>query len=273
LQQGLEQLGRNLAETGERSAMMNRDVGSSLGRANLSMQQTMQGLEQAQAQNRMPTQEAGQTVDALNRLALSLLENAQQIEQQQSGTGMQEALQQLTELAKQQGSLNGQSNSLMPLNLAPRAMSQQMNKLAQEQRDIAQKLGGMNEMKGSREDVLGQLDELAKEADRLARELEGQRLSPQVLARQERLFHRLLDAGRSLEKDETSEERVAERPGMVDPSQARALDPSLLENGTRFKAPTPEELKNLSPAYRRLILDYFERLNRTVPQQHGGDRR
>jgi hypothetical protein len=273
LQQGLEQLGRNLAETGERSPALNRDVGSALGRANLSMQQTMQGLEQAQAQNRMPTQEASQTVDALNRLALALLQNAQQIDQQQSGTGMQEALEQLTELAKQQGALNGQSSTLLPLNLAPRAMSQQLDRLAQEQRDIAQKLGGMNEMKGGREDVLGQLDDLAKEADRLARDLAGNRLSPEVLARQERLFHRLLDAGRSLEKDETSDERVAERPGDVGVSQAAALDAALLRNGARYQVPTAEELKSMSPGMRRLILEYFELLNRAAAANRGGDRR
>jgi hypothetical protein len=253
--------------------MLNRDVGAALGRANLSMQQTVQGMDQAQEQSRMPTQEASQTVDALNRLALALLNNAQQVEQSQSGAGMQEALQQLTELAKQQGALNGQSSSLMPLNLAPRAMSQQMNKLAREQQSIAQKLGGMNEMRGGREDVLGQLDELAREADRLARELEGNRLSPEVLARQERLFHRLLDAGRSLEQEETSDERLAERPGAVDTSQAGALDASLLENQQRYRVPTPEELKNLPPAYRRLILEYFERLNRTSTTSREGERR
>jgi len=265
LQQGLEQLGKNLAEAGERTALMNRDVGSALGRANLSMQQTMRGLEQSQGQQRMPTQEASQTVESLNRLALALLNNAQQMEQSQSGTGMQQALQELAELAKQQGALNGQSNSLMPLNLAPRAMSQQLNRLAGEQREIASRLEGVNEMTGGREDVLGRLDQLAREAEEIARALEGGRLPPEVLARQERLFHRLLDAGRTLERDETSDERVGEAPGTFDPSRAGALDASLLENGTRYRVPTPEELRGLPPALRRLVLDYFERLNRPAP--------
>jgi hypothetical protein len=270
LQQGLEQLGKNLAEAGERTALMNRDVGSALGRANLSMQQTMRGLEQSQGQQRMPTQEASQTVESLNRLALALLNNAQQMEQSQSGTGMQQALQELAELAKQQGALNGQSNSLMPLNLAPRAMSQQLNRLAREQREIASRLEGVNEMTGGREDVLGRLDQLAREAEEISRALEGGRLPPEVLARQERLFHRLLDAGRTLERDETSDERVGEAPGAFDPSRAGALDPALLDDGTRYRVPTPEELHGLPPALRRLILDYFERLNRPAPAGTAG---
>ena len=71
-----------------------------LARANLSMQQTLQGLENSADGAPFPTQDAEQTVDALNRLALALLNNAQQIEQGESGTGLQEALEQLTELAE-----------------------------------------------------------------------------------------------------------------------------------------------------------------------------
>ncbi|MGH7507654.1 MAG: DUF4175 family protein [Longimicrobiales bacterium] len=273
LQQGLEQLGKNLAEAGERTALMNREVGSALGRANLSMQETMRGLQQTGSQQGMPTSQASQTVEALNRLALALLNNAQQVEQSQNGTGMQQAMQELAELAKQQGALNGQGNSLMPLNLSSRAMSQQLERMARDQREIASRLEGVNEMMGGREDVLGRLDALASEAEQIARQLEGGRLPPEVLARQERLFHRLLDAGRTLERDETSDERVGEAPGAFDPSRAEALDPGLLDDGMRYRVPTPEELRDLPPAYRRLILEYFERLNRPAAAGEPGQPR
>ncbi|HEY8470083.1 MAG TPA: hypothetical protein VIL18_10600, partial [Longimicrobiales bacterium] len=182
LQQGLEALGRNLAEASQRSAMINREVGAALGRANLSMQQTLDALEGKDGARRIPAQEAAQSVEALNRLALALLANGQQIAQSQSGTGLQEALEQLADLARQQGSINGQASSLVPLNLAPQLMAQQLQQLARQQREIAQKLGGMNEMLGGREDVLGRLDELAREADQLARDLSGGRLDAELLA-------------------------------------------------------------------------------------------
>jgi hypothetical protein len=150
----------------------------------------------------------------------------------------------------------------MPLNLGQQAMSQQMNRLANEQRDIASKLQGMHESSRGQENPLGRLDAMAQEAEDIARQLNGGRLPPEVLARQERLFHRLLDAGRTLEKEETSDERVGERPGAIDPSRAGPLDPRLMEDGKRFPVPTPEELRGLPPATRRLILEYFERLNR-----------
>lgn len=263
LQQGLQALGRNLAEAGRRSAMVNNDVGAALGRAMLSMQQTLNALEGSSGQQGMPVEEAQQTVEALNRLALALLANGEQIGQAQSGTGLQEALQQLAELAKQQGSLNGQANSLLPLDLGARAMGDQLARMAREQRVIAKKLGGVNDMVGGQDDLLGKLDELAREAEAIARELGGGRLSPELLARQERLFHRLLDAGRTLEREELSEQRIAERPGNVGTSRPGALDPTLLEGGPRFPVPGPEALRALPPAYRRLILEYFDRLNRS----------
>jgi hypothetical protein len=277
LQQGLEQLGRNLAEAGEKTSLMNRDVGSALGRANLSMQQTMEGLQQSQqsqAQGQsMPTQEAGRTVEDLNRLALALLNSAQQSEQAQNGSGMQQAMQELADLAKQQGALNGQSNSLLPMNLSQKAMTPQLNRMAQEQREIASKLEGLNGRMGRQEDMLGRLDQMADEAEQIAKALEGGRLPPEVLARQERLFHRLLDAGRTMEKDEVSDERVGERPGVFTPSKAAAIDPALMDNAARYRVPTPEELRGLPPAFRRLILDYFERLNKAPSSETVRDRR
>ena len=262
LQQGLEQLGKNLSEAGQRSAMVNKDVAAALARANMSMDQTMKALQDANSQN-PPSKEAEQTLEALNRLALELLKNGQQIEQSDQATGLQQALQQLQELAKQQGGLNGKSNSLMPMNLSQQVMSTQLGQLAREQRDIAQKLGGMNKG-GARDDLLGRLDELVKEADAIARDMEGGRINPQTLQRQERLFHKLLDAGKTMERDEVSEERESETAKPLPPSVIRALKPGLFDNNDKFTPPTPEQLKDLPPAYRRLILEYFERLNRVA---------
>jgi hypothetical protein len=260
LKQGLEQLGKNLSEAGQRSAMVNKDVAAALARANMSMDQTMRAMQDANSQN-PPSKEAEQALNDLNKLALELLKNGQQIEQSEQGSGLQQALEQLQEIAKQQGGLNGKSNSLLPMNLSQQVMSQQMGQLAREQRDIAQKLGGMNKG-GARDDLLGRLDELVKEADNIARDLEGGRMNPQTVQRQERLFHKLLDAGKTMERDEVSEEREAEAARALPPAVLRALKPGLFDNTDKFTAPTAEQLRDLPPAYRKLILEYFERLNR-----------
>jgi hypothetical protein len=262
LQQGLQQLGRNLQETGERSAAMNQQVGASLGQANRSMQQTLDQMQSGQ----IPTQQAQQTVDALNRLALSLLNNSQSLGEE-SGEGSQ-ALQQMADIAKKQGELNGRSNALTPMDVTRNARSQQLNRMSQEQMEIARRLGELN--RGGRESMMGDIDALAREAEELARQMRSGQVAPETLARQERLFHRMLDAGRSLEKDEVEDERTAERPTGFDTRSVDALDPVLFRDPLRFRAPAAAELEDLPPAYRRLILDYFERLNRPQPVQREG---
>jgi len=156
------------------------------------------------------------------------------------------------------------------MNLSPSSMARELQRLSSQQRNVANQLDEVSRNIGGRDNVLGDIDALAREAEQLAREMEGGRLSPETRARQERLFHRLLDAGRSLERDEQTDERVAERPGAIGASEALPLDPALLDPAARYRVPTPEELNGLPPAYRRLILEYFERLNRTsdpVPER------
>jgi hypothetical protein len=65
--------------------------------------------------------------------------------------------------------------------------------------------------------------------------------------------------------------RASGRAGF-DPRGGRPLDARLFQDPTRFRAPTAEELQALPPAYRRLILDYFERLNRPLPPEQGRSR-
>lgn len=267
LQQGLEQLARNLGEAAQRSAMVDRDVGTALGRTMNTMGATQQGLVDRAGRRDLPSSEAGQSVDALNRLALSLMRNADRVAASESGTGVEQALQELAELARQQSAVNSRSGALAPMELDPQTLARQLQALAGEQRGIAEQL---SQMQRSGEGVLGDLDAMGQEADRLARELGGGRLTPDVLRRQERLFHRLLDAGRSLERDELSEERRAERPGVVEPARAETLDPRLQDTALRFPPPDAEALRNLPPAYRLLILQYFDRLNRAAAGEPPG---
>ena len=268
LRQGLDQLGRNLSEAGQRSGMLSRDVGQALARATLDMQQTMDGMQDGPGQ--LPVEQAGRTVESLNQLAMSLLQNEAQVQASQNRGGLEQALDQLSQIARDQASLNGQLGALGPMELDPRAMTQQLQQAAMQQRNLARRMGSASDMVGGQENVLGRLDLLSSEAEAIARELEGGRLDARVRERQERLFHRLLDAGRTLEGEEYSDERVGNRPGAVEAGTPGAIDPALLESRLRYRPPSAAELRALPPAYRRLILEYFDRLNRTGPDT-GGD--
>lgn len=264
VQEGLESIARNLSEAGQRSAMVDRQVGQSLGEAMRNVQQSASAMEGGDGRPRLPIQETQAAVNAMNDLALSLVRNAQQVARSEAGTGLEQALQQLAQAASEQGRVNNEAGALSPQDLSAAVLSRQARRLSERQQDIAGQLEGASRTLGGSEDVLGDVDAMAEEAEQLARELAGGRLDRTVLERQERLFHRMLDAGRSLERDEVGDERTAETAGAFDRVDADALDPALTRR-PRYAPPPAELLQRLSPGYRRLILEYIDRINRQDP--------
>src|SRR5439155_13245808 len=77
--------------------------------------------------------------------------------------------------------------------------------LARQQRQVAEQLDELGDGAGG-----DRASQLAKEARQLAEALEGGRIDGTTLARQQQLFRRLLDAGRSLEKDEREDSNKRE---------------------------------------------------------------
>lgn len=268
LREGLEQVARNLADAG-RSALLDRPVREALEGARGEMERTADQL--ADSGSPLPVAAAGDAVERLNQLALSLLENDGRLRQGQEG-GAQRALQRLAELAREQGALNGQAGALGAMALSREALSRRLQELAREQAEIGGRVEDVDRKARGRGDVLGDLEALAGEAREIAREMEDGRVDPELRARQERLFHRLLDAGRSLRRDERSEERVGERAATGAGEDPAALDPALLDAGLRYPVPSADQLRGLPPAYRALVLEYFDRLNRTAGSGTGGGR-
>jgi len=179
-----------------------------------------------------------------------------------SGAGQsgQDVVEQMGQLAQRQGELLAQTGELMPMRLGDQAMQQQLSNLSERQQSVAQDIGDLAGDPGA-DDALGDLDEFAREAALLAQQLAQGRLTPEIVREQERLFHRLLDAGRSLEREEFEEERESEAPGAFERGDVVPLS-DLQLGAMRYELPDGEQLRRLSPAVRQLVLEYFERLNR-----------
>jgi len=170
----------------------------------------------------------------------------------------------LQEAAKKQGSINAQAQGLMPGMGQPMSSQQQATSrvLAREQRQVAQQLDDVGEAVGG-----DRAAQLAKEAKALAEAMEGGRLDATTLARQQQLFRRLLDAGRSLEKEEREdtnkrEAKSAKAGNELKPDNTSAAGKAAM----KFREPTWEELRGLSADERRAILEYFKRINAGPPQ-------
>ncbi len=255
---GVDKLLEQLQGAAGKNALVSPQLGTALGFAKVRMSESLDQLQRANPNTRQAGELAGEALDGLNAMAYALLRSRADVAGAESGSGLGEAMERLAELAEQQGELAGEANGM--LSMMPEAASQMLRDLqalARQQQSLADQLDRLRA-----EGEVGGMDELAEEARELARELEATRLDRETVERQEQLFRRLLDAGRTLRSDEEDEreERVSET---ADPRNVRLPYDVRLPTATapRFPYPSWEELKSLTPDERRLILDYFRRLN------------
>jgi hypothetical protein len=259
---GVDRVLEQLQGAAGKNALVSPQLGTALGFSKLRMSEALDQLQRANPNTRQAAELAGEALDGLNALAYALLRSRADVAGAQSGSGLSEAMERLAQMAQQQGQLNKSTSdmlSLMPS--ADQQLLQQLQSLAQQQRSLAEQMERL-EAEG---DVQG-VDELAEEARELARELEAARLDRETVERQEQLFRRLLDAGRTLRSDEEDEreERVSETADQRNVLLPQPGGPPARVAPT-FPYPTWEQLRSLSPEERRLVLDYFRRLNRGRP--------
>lgn len=148
---------------------------------------------------------------------------------------------------------------------AGEASAQEIEALSRAQEAVGSALESLANRAGETERS-ALLERLADEAEALAEALRGAaqtgRLEASVISRQEAFLERLLDAGRTLERDAPTETREGTPSGFVPVRiPVPALPTSALQGAPRLQ-PTPEALARLSPAERQLVLDYFARLQR-----------
>src|SRR4051812_26125905 len=262
VKQGVDEAAQRMQKAGQKSQLLS-------GRSQRAMSDAQQKVAQATQQmseQRGAQQSAGSLGDAaeaLNRAAASLARDRERVNSASSASGFAEMLQQLQEMAKKQGSINAQAQGLMPMPGGQMSgeMQATARALARQQRGVAQQLDEMGEGAGG-----DRAAQLAKEARQLADALEGGRIDGTTLARQQQLFRRLLDAGRSLEKDERDDSNKREaKSAKGDEQFAPTNTDATGKNGSKFREPNWNELRGLTADERRAILDYFKRINEQKP--------
>ncbi len=263
IEEGTRAIEQQIAKAAGRHALVSPQLEAALGFAQNQMKQAREQLEQSDPNPASATPFAEQALDALNATAHALVRTAQQVAGAQSGSGFQEAIEQLARLAQQQQGMNGDAQGLLPM-MAPGgdAVMQRLRDLAARQRALAEQLERLQAAGDA-----SAAGALAQEARELARQLEAGRLDRRTVERQERLYRKLLDAGRSLAGEEPDEdkERISRSANGDSVHIPAALRPGATGMGPKVRYPTWDELTGLTPEQRRMVLEYFRRLNDTKP--------
>jgi hypothetical protein len=241
---------------GGKNALVSPEVTVALTVAQQKMQQAREAVGNATPDPRGAAEAAGRAVDALNAAAYQLVRAKGVVAGAGSGSGLQEAMERMQQMAGQQGGLNQQASGLFPM-AGTAGVQAQLQELGRQQRRLAEQLERMRA-----EENLPGTGELAEEARDLARQLEEGRIDRATLERQERLFRRMLDAGRTLQGEERDDQK--ERQSTTGQEDNVRLPPALralLQDADRaIRVPDWETMQRLSPEERRLVVEYFRRL-------------
>jgi len=265
VEQGVAKASERLQSAGRKSALLSPRSARAVSEAQAKVAQATQSVSAGNGQtSQQSTQQAGalsEAADALTKAAASLARDRERANNAKSASGFAEMIQQMQEMAQRQGQINSQAQGLMGMpNGANGGAGQSLARsLARQQRNIADQLEEVGDAAGG-----DRAAQLAREARQLAEALDNGRLDAGTLARQQQLFRRLLDAGRSLEKEERDDSGRREATTATGTDVFSPTGKVDARAAIKFRPPTWQELRGLSPDERRAILDYFTRIN-SVP--------
>jgi len=258
---GLDQVLAALSDASRKSALVDRRVGPTAAQARDRMRTLGREMSDGLTTPGAASTESRALAEELNELAGRLRASRKAMEGAESGTGMEEALEMLSRMSEAQAGLNRDAGGLMMLSGTGSPIPADLEAIAARQQRIAEQLRDLAEESGT-EGLPARPDALASEADEIARTLRETGIDRETLERQERLFRRLLDAGRTLERDPDPNRRES-RTAAAGASATPPEPPAGALAGPRYPYPDEAALRSVSPATRRLILDYFDRLNRS----------
>ena len=269
--EGLRNLAGDLAQATQQNPELGGQITSAIGAAMEAVGRTVEALRRSQSFQPGTDAAAGEAQRAMQAVALLALsglgEEGDANAPAAAGASAEDILAELEELAQAQQSLNRDARALGE-EVGPDGITSRIEELAQTQEAISSALGELSQQPGAGE-IPGSLEALSEEAEELAEALAGGRLDATMLERQDQFLERLLAAGRTLERDGPTEEREGTPPGFVERRIVSPL-PDYLLDALALPLPEAGEMEALSPAQRRLVLDYFDRVNR---RQAGGDAR
>jgi hypothetical protein len=258
VEQGVDQANERLQGAGKKSALLSPRSQRAMAEAKSKVQQATQSMGESRGNGSQQANALGEAADALTKAAASLARDRERANSANSASGFSEMIQQMREMAQKQGQINSQAQGLMgmPQGASGGQGQSLARQLARQQRNIADQLEDAGDGAGG-----DRAAQLAREARQLADALDNGRLDATTLARQQQLFRRLLDAGRSLEKDERDDSGKREATSAKGDEVYTPTGSVDTKAAIKFRPPTWQELRGLSADERRAILDYFTRIN------------
>jgi hypothetical protein len=195
-------------------------------------------------------------------LAILLLKEAQQqMEKSGSSSGFQEMMEKMAQSASRQQCLNGQCTNLMSLKpgQSQKPMSISFGDAQSEQGSIRKDLESLQEKLGEDgKPRLGDLGQAAADMKEVEKDLANRTYTERTQKLQERIVSRLLDAQRSVRRQDEEKKRESRS---AQPLRAAAPPPVELQRERALERDLQRALQGgYRPEMQELIRDYFRAL-------------
>ncbi|MEW5993492.1 MAG: DUF4175 family protein [Candidatus Zixiibacteriota bacterium] len=257
-------LKNRIAELGKQSPFVAAELQKLVSDAIHNMELATQGFDETRGSPAMRNQH--EAMVNLNRAALRLMESLEQQKQCQKGGNCNKNLQKLQSLCNKQNQLNQQTkqcNNPRPGESSSAAQRETLQRLAGEQGAIRKSLEDLNAEFGKSRQILGRLDDIAGEMKEVEEALSEGDAGETTTQRQLRIYSRMLQAARSLQRKDYTEQRRATtaegEPVYVPPS----LPADLFDDRANLEDRLKEFLGDSYPEqYREQIRAYFKALLR-----------
>ena len=252
---GTSRMAQRLMDASQKTFFMPPRAQASLGHALNKMEGAAEQLNAGNANQ--AAQLAREAMGEINRTAMMVQNALGQLASSESGTGFEEMMAKMAQLAQQQGSLNAQTENLFGQGGQP-----SWQKLAAQQRALRDALNALRgEMARQQREMLGDLGKIASDMQETAREMLQRRVAPQTLMRQRQILSRLLDAQQAMRSRGKSKKRQARTGVNLTYRGPGSLPADLGEADNPLRHMMRDALKEgYSSEYQALIRRYFENL-------------
>lgn len=209
----------------------------------------------------------------INRVVLMLKEASQQMQSGASASGLQEMMEKMAQASGEQQCLNGQCKNLMSMKpgQSEKPMSISFGEAQKQQSGIRQDIESLQEQMGEEgREMLGDLGKTASDMREVEEDLANQTYTERTAKLQERILSRLLDAQRSIRRQDESKQRESRSASRM---KAQVGDDQQVDElREQLRRELLQALDgDYTPESESLIRDYFRALEVMAAEAEAGE--
>jgi len=266
-------LKNRISELGKESPFIASELNKLIRDATQQMDLATQCLSEKQTANACRSQR--EAMAALNKASIRLMESLNSQKQCDKGSNCNKNMSKLESMCNKQNKLNQKTkqqcnNPSFNPSAQPRESRDGLKRLAAEQESIRKSVQELaDEFAGSRQ-ILGRLEDIADEMKSIEEDLADGEVGPETMERQLQIYSRMLQASRSLQRKDFTEQRKANSAD----DQLFTIPPDLPQELLNDRIKLEDRLRKYlggkyPPQYEEQIKAYFKALLQSEAQLNG----